>query len=75
MAVVEQLGEPIPDPRVFGYIGKQAFLHRLREIRPKLESRPAKDFLKVRHRQSPSLNGPMKNTRRWLLFLGAPSRN
>jgi hypothetical protein len=69
MAVVEQLGKPIPDVCIIGYIGKQPFLHRLREIRPKLERRLAKDFFKVRHRRSPSLNGPMKNTRRSRLFL------
>ncbi|HEY0423351.1 MAG TPA: hypothetical protein VGC82_08515 [Rhodopila sp.] len=66
---MEQLGKPVPDVCIIGHIGKQAFLHWLWEIWPKLESRPAKDFLKVRHRQSPSLNGPIKNTRRWLLFL------
>jgi hypothetical protein len=53
MAVMQQLGKPVPDVGIIGHIGKQAFLHWLREIGPKLESRPAKDFLKVRHRQFP----------------------
>jgi hypothetical protein len=34
MAVVEQMGKPVPDTRVVRHMGKQALLHLLRKIRP-----------------------------------------
>ena len=69
MTVVEKMRKPVPDGGVIRDVGKQAFLYLLGKIGPQLKGRPAKDFLKVRHRRSPSLNGPMKNTRRSRLFL------
>jgi hypothetical protein len=49
MQIMEQLGYCMPDARVVRHALEQPLLHRLRQIRPKLDHGSTKDLFAVGH--------------------------
>jgi hypothetical protein len=49
MQVVEQLGHRMPDAGVVRHTLEYPLLHRLRQIRPKLDHRSTKDLFAIGH--------------------------
>jgi hypothetical protein len=51
MQIMEQLGHRMPDAGVVGHTLEYPLLHRLRQIRPKLDHRSTEDLFAIEHRE------------------------